>query len=247
MKIFSYRHSAQAGIIAIIVTTVLFALGLSVSNQVTKEVVENIEREESTQALNAAEGGLETGGDNSTVQVTSSIADESSILLSEGDSVEMAIPSTGSLEIMWELTSSDPNDHPALLLSHYKGTDSNTTVDYYPLACNDCDVANGKYTGYTKAVGGTNPYRNKCQIALSNTETSPHQITLSDGGYIRIKALFNNTYLKIPGLVNVTRSAAKDSSTEQARVVELRQTTPAAPAVMDYALFAGSGDISAQQ
>ena len=243
MKIFSQRQPGQAGIIAIIVTTVLFALGISVSSQVTKEVVQNIEREESTQALNAAEGGLETGS-TTNVNVSTGIIDNSSILLSEGDSVEIEVSNivssnngNANFQIMWELGDSNNNctgDTPALLISHYQGSGASATVNYYPIAGYGCTN-----DGYTKAEKGSSPYRN---LFTNNT----NGVNITDGR-IRIKALFNNTYLKLPGLINVSRSAAQDDTGEQVRVVELRQTTPAAPAVMDYALFAGSGDIAANQ
>ena len=55
----THLHSGQIGIIAVILTTVLLVIGISVAARVTQQSAQNVQRTESTQALNQAEGGLE--------------------------------------------------------------------------------------------------------------------------------------------------------------------------------------------
>jgi hypothetical protein len=58
---------------------------------------------------------------------------------------------------------------------------------------------------------------------------------------LRIKVLYNSTYLSINGLTDILRAAA--GSGNQVSVVEQNKTTPAPPHFSDFSLFAGSGKV----
>lgn len=224
------KYPAQIGVIAVVLTTILLAIGVSVSTRITQEAVQNAERTESTQTFNVAEGGVETGGTGTdNVDVVSNIVGDNAIYLSAGESVEIKLDGTMP-DIFWNLNTicSTSNKGPALLISYYP---DNTTVQYYPISGFGADC---NRDGYLSSVdpGSGSVYKNK----YSNADIT--------GGRIRIKALFTSTHIQMAGLVDTTRSAAQDElSGEQVRVVEQRQTDPAAPSVMDYALFAGTGNL----
>lgn len=236
-------RSGQIGITAVLLTTLLLAVGVSVSNRVSKQIQNSTSRQESSALLNEAEsvadivsGGTTGVSETDTLQyITNATGDNKSVYLSEGESVEANL--SGALPtIYWEL--GDPNaacdrsSSPAILLSHFK---SDGTVDYYLLTGYNC--TDGNRNGYTAASASNgDPYRN-----VLNTGT----LTNVSGGTIRLKALYNNTYLMMDGLVTAARVAASNDAGNEVRIVEQqRTTTPAAPSVMDYAVFAGDGAIT---
>ncbi len=228
-------HQAQIGAIAVILTTILLAIGVAISTRITREAAQEAERRESSKAFNLAEGGLETGSGANPLLSVSSITGDNTIQLGAGETVELALGTSKLPQIDWNINvnCNDPGvdgKHPALIISHYK---NNELLSYEYVTGNgtSCDRE-----GYVNSEVGTSPYKNK------------YENLGIEGGIVRIKALFSGTHLRIAGLTSITRSAAKDDFTgEQVRVVEQRQTEPAAPSVLDYALFAGEGNLSIEQ
>ena len=247
----THLHSGQIGIIAVILTTVLLVIGISVAARVTQQSAQNVQRTESTQALNQAEGGLEEKSDETTI--TSTIVGDDSILLSQGETVEILIDeevNNLNLDLKWQkigtngdlCTNSDHDNTPALLIARYHtisdGTNQSTSVDYYPVQAYNRSAE----TGYTASEQSSDPEYNSLITAAKLAGTQ-----FQSGDTVRVKALVCNVTISMPGLVTITRSVSQDNSGQQVRVIEQRQTKPAAPSIMDYALFAGNGDLNANQ
>lgn len=247
----SYFQSGQIGIIAVILTTVLLVIGISVAARVTQQSAQNLQRTESTQALNKAEGGLEEQSSETTTPVTTITGDDS-ILLSQGETVEVLIDDNNqNLDLFWQkigtngdtCSNSTHNNTPALLIAYYHpvtdaSNNQSTAVDYYPVQAYNNTTENG----YVNSQPGNSVYNS--YITAKTLLGDPNK-TFQNGDSVRIKALFCNVTISMPGLVTVTRSVSRDNSGSQVRVVEQRQTQPAAPSIMDYALFAGNGDLNA--
>ncbi len=243
-KIFS-SQPAQIGIAAVLLTTVLLAIGVSVTTRVSDQVSQETQRSESQQALESAIGQADiasniqtetteqtidtpTLADNIVATRKDNTTDGQSIYLNAGETVEINLNGTTMKDIFWERGDNACNS--ALLLGHYNGN----TVNYYPIRGNGCS-ATGTLVGYDEASAGTNGFKNK----FINTAIN--------GGTLRIKVLFKGTYLQMEGLISTTRAAASNEGGNEVRVVEQYQTTNnAAPSIMDFALFAGGGSITKQ-
>ncbi len=241
-KIFS-SQSAQIGIAAVLLTTVLLAIGVSVTTRVSDQVSQETQRSESQQALESAIGQADiasnlaspttnttitTPTQNNTVATKQdNTTDGQSIYLNAGETVEIKLDGTMK-DIFWEIGNNACN--AALLLGHYNGN----TVNYYPIRGKGCP-ATGTLVGYDEASTGTNGFKNRFINTAINS------------GTLRIKVLFQGTYLKMDGLISTTRAAASNEGGNEVRVVEQYQTTDnAAPSIMDFALFAGGGSITKQ-
>jgi hypothetical protein len=64
---------------------------------------------------------------------------------------------------------------------------------------------------------------------------------------LRIKALYNTTIIRVDGAPDATRlveGAGANLLDYQGRIVEVRETQPGRPNILDYALFAGAGSIA---
>ncbi len=257
------RSPAQIGIIAVVLTTVLLVIGVSVGTRVTQDAAQNTQRTESTQAVDSAEGNLElinpdgtvvpgtdaqeiiTDQTGTTSQVANVTSNNNSILLSEGETVEVTLDDNNlNAQLLWhrvgESCDSGTNS-PGLLISQYYPVGNTQEVQYYLLTSHD-KTRDGYLTAQIPSGSGS-LYQNS--TSLSSLTASNPNFPLASGQTLRIKALFCNTTIDLPGLVTITRSASQDSSEEQVRILEQRSTDPTAPAIFDFALFAGQGDLRA--
>lgn len=236
-------YPGQIGTVAVILTSILLVIGVSVAARITKDANQATQRTESTQALNTAEGNLETQPEDAITQITG----DDSMDISAGDSVEIKEPIGEPVVISFaDRASESPkctaDQYAALLVSVYCTNASNiTSVDYYPFRA----VNDNNQTGFTAstAVTGDGIYTNKISAENGLGDCPDGSISKT----VRIKVLFCNTKIKSAGLVTTTRSLSQDNSGQQARVIEQKETTPAAPSIMDYALFAGTGNLEVTQ
>jgi hypothetical protein len=68
-------------------------------------------------------------------------------------------------------------------------------------------------------------------------------ISLAGGDIIRIKALYADTYVKMPHLTGTARVAETNDEGNEARVVEQNVSEAAAPYTQDFTLFVAHGSV----
>ena len=236
----SRRQAAQIGITAVLLTTVLLAIGVSVTTRMVSQTQQETSRQESTGTLNQAESGAandQTISDNNIyVEQTTSSSVGEGIEIQAGDTIEIDGSSvSGNITIDW---SGCGANQAALLIS--KVTSGN--IEYYPIACSSCDGGSGS----TKC-GTTGPYTGFVEANYSGDSEYPSRYTISadPSAIYRVKVLFQDTNIRSDGLTKVTRSAAANEAGGEVRVVEQRETAkPAAPSVFDYGIFVANGSIT---
>jgi hypothetical protein len=165
------------------------------------------------------------------------------LVLEEGMSVELKNPR--DFEVWWGLPTQRCSQQAGLLVSWYSAN-VDTPAKYQAYKPNpvDGDPCSGFFGGdFTASDTGGAPTCGEGNVTFANhVDNVPDPFSAA---IVRIKALYNSTVIRVraDGQVRLVRSAATNRQDNQARVVEVRETQPGAPLVMDYALFAGAGNI----
>lgn len=243
----SFSQSGQVGVITLLLMAVLLTVGLSTAINTSQDVTLSQQEAESTRVFNAAESGVEealstySGGDASgtidtitDVDVDFTLTEVTNLETRLFEGVSVAIDVTGvaagnGLDIEWSRESDCSLENPAsLLVSVITATNE---VRYYPIGA--CDRGGGFPVAAPLPPGD---YRRQYTLALQNDDT-----------LVRIKPLYNDTHISVNGSgwtlpvqgVRV-RSEAQSELGNEARAVEVNQSLPTAPSVMDYALVSGT-------
>lgn len=246
------HQEAQIGIVAVLLTTILLAIGVSVGSRVIRQTRDETIRQEATQQLNQAESVADMGKndtspdlliDLSHTRVGEGISDApnterkntfssdiDTVYLNQGETVEVLMNSVSG-NIHWELEQNRETEcpkKPGLLLTFIDGDKSQIT----PVAPSGCS-GDQFFKGYQSGVSSSNnKYVNSFAIAAGT-------------GYkrLRIEAIFAPTYIHLQGLTTAVRAAAVNQSGEEARAVE-QTTSPDTPNfVNNFTLFAGNSSI----
>ncbi|NCN87738.1 MAG: hypothetical protein GW941_02490 [Candidatus Pacebacteria bacterium] len=254
----SSNQSGQVGIAILLTMTVLLTMGLSVASRSTEDLFLSSQQSESTRVFNAAEAGIEDAlssdfnfeGQSATGTVNT-ISDTSvdyevtkqNVLetrLFEGVSVKVDVDDSGvgaglitnrNIIIDWSReTDCDTQDPASLIISVFYDDAGTTRARYYAYgACSRSD-------GFTLGSNSTTNYFKTVNFPL-----------LPGDLFVRIKAVYNDTHIRVAGdgwtlpvqAYNI-RSEAKNDLGNETRAVEVNKTLDAAPAIMDYALFSGT-------
>jgi len=241
----SHKLTAQIGVTAVLLTTVLLAIGVSVTSRVVQQVAQDTQRSESTQVLNQAERAASTGQNgahnysdtassintNATSKQDSYTGNQSRIYVEAGDTLQANASDVRGKTLRWEETvdgaCNTSNPRPAVMVIH----DDGTTAEYRIVAPTSC-AGTSQYSGYESSLGASSGYQSSWTI--------PNWAS----GIVRIKVLYKNAYVNLDGLIQTIRGAAESQSGNEVRVVEQNQTTPAAPHIFDYAIFVANGSIT---
>lgn len=243
------HQEAQIGIVAVLLTTILLAIGVSVGSRVIRQTRDETIRQEATQQLNQAESVADMGkndtnpdllidlshtkvGDipNTERQNTFS-SDIDTIYLNQGETVEV-VKKKVSGNIFWELKQNEEVDcqkRPSLLLTFINTDGSSKIMPVAPFApfCDRSDFTT------TSGSSGNNRYVNSFSLSADAT----------DDQRLRIEALFAPTYVYLKGLTTAVRTAAVNQSGEEARAVEQTTSFDTPNFVNDFTLFAGNSSI----
>lgn len=249
MRSSKQHQEAQIGIVAVLLTTILLAIGVSVGSRVIRQTRDETIRQEATQQLNQAESVADMGkndtnsdllidlshtkvGDipnipNTERQNTFS-SDIDTVYLNQGETVEV-IKEKVSGNIFWELKQNEEGNcqkKPSLLLTFIKTDGSSEIIPVAP-SCGRGD--------FTKTPGsaGNDRYVNSFSLSAGAT----------DYQRLRIEALFAPTYVYLQGLTTAVRTAAVNQSGEEARAVEQTTSFDTPNFVNDFTLFAGNSSI----
>lgn len=243
-------QSGQVGVITLLIMAVLLTIGLSTAVNTSQDVELSRQEAESARVFNAAESGVEKAlqeyvpGDGAQSGSLDSISDvgvdyfvtELNSLetrLFEGLSVAIDVTGNGGspLEIEWSREDDCGTQDPASLLAAVFSDDGSggTMVRYEPIGA--CDRGDKFETASTINQDG---YRRRYELALA-----------PDDLFVRLRPLYNDTHLRITGQGLPTqgiriRSEAENQLGSETRAVEVTQSLPTAPSVMDYALVSGT-------
>lgn len=237
---------------------VLLTFGLSIASRSTREVALSQQEEESNRVFNAAEAGVERAlatdldfqgeefsSEGTIIPGTDSNLDynirKSRILetrLIEGTTAMVQMqdavnPLPGQIYIDWSKeTDCGATEKPAsLIVSIYNtaaGTESASVRHLTFAGCNRND-------DIPVAASGQNGYYRRATIP-----------TLTNDQFMRIKAVYNDTHVRVSGSSTLPtqaydiRSEATSTLGQEARTVEVKRTLSVAPSVMDFALFSGT-------
>ena len=216
------------------------------------------QEEESNRVFNAAEAGVEralatdlsfTGesfnSGNTTIAGTDSNLNynitknrvlESRLIEGTTAMVQLQDSATtlpGSIYVDWSIATdcNSATDKPStIIVSVYSVTTSvSADVRHYSFAgCNRND-------SIPMGATGQNGYFRRATIT-----------TQAGDQFMRVKTVYNNTYLRVGGSTALPtqaydiRSAATSQLGTEARTVQVKRTLSAAPSVMDFALFSGT-------
>lgn len=246
------HQEAQIGIVAVLLTTILLAIGVSVGSRVIRQTRDETIRQEATQQLNQAEsvadmGKNDTSSDNllidlshtkvgdtpthGTVRQDTFSSDIDTVYLNQGETVEV-VGKNISGNIFWELKQNKETEctqKPGLLLTVINSDGSSEIIPVSPFGC-----SGGRFDQFTpgSSTNDTNKYVNQVS----------HGIT-ADGQRLRIEALFAPTYIYLQGLTTAVRTAAVNQSGEEARAVEQTTSFDTPNFVNNFTLFAGNSSI----
>lgn len=251
---------AQIGVIVVLLSTILLAIGVSVSSRVIRQTQNEITRQESSQQLHQAESGADMKdevkptdiGSTTSVAGTSVIEMEmekagnkrAEVFSSDIDTVYLQVGET--VRISQEaLKDSDGN-----LFWELKGENSPGTSEA------DCDKRPSlllTFTNPAKQVEITPVAPVDCKSgkrekydhsnSSSNQKYLSHYLIADRNGNLVIEALYAPTYIKLKNLTTAVRSASANQTGEEARVVEQTDSHLTPNYVNNFTLFAGMNEI----
>lgn len=261
-------QSGQVGVVILLMMAVILTVGLSVVSRTTQDVFLANQTSDSARVFNAAESGLDqavaqlqtsiaagqavpVGTQTITVNDTTvnfnigqSNVMESRIF--EGNSVMIrttnnaaGLPSGGSnLRVDWSRATFDadcsvsPQQPASLLVTIYSANGANT--DARTLAIGGCNRGDG-FAG-SNSSGAVAGYRFWANIPLQAGDL-----------FARIKPLYADTHmvvngsgLTLPTEAYTITAEGRNQTGNETRKIQVNQSLPTAPSVMDYVLYSGT-------
>jgi hypothetical protein len=236
------NQSGQIGLVVLLIGAVLMTIGIGAVSQSIIETKTAKQEEESSQAFNLAEQGIEgildsalpetatsdqeldlPDGYEGSYSITPNIIFKTTIPEGHSGNVILPVSNPGTLTINWTNTG-NCTSQAAIIVAIV----SETSVRRYYYRPTDCfEAAPTLATGFTEAA---------------NTASVPFNV---GDELARIKVLYATTELTVSG-TNVTQqhdiqAEARNQSTLETRVVSVTKMRPSAPGIFDYALFSGTG------
>lgn len=241
------HQSGQALLVVLMVLVVAITVGLSVLSQSITDVKISSEEEESAQAFNVAEIGIEsilkdiqvgtgiewTGDDGQSYNVDVTQEGASGYLtgqpVSQGDVIQLLVNGDENLNIYWQ-------DEAALELIVVQDVAGQYQIDRLALDGQSRDNGFDSPTSGTFSHEGQSfSYQLELDIA-SNYDRAQ---------FVRVRPLYDDSYIYVSG-TNMEDQYYQITSTGQTssgvtRKIEVtRDIYPSLPSVFDYALFSGS-------
>lgn len=231
----------QAGLIVMLVMVVLLTLGISIASRSTMDVIQSNQEAETSRVFDAAEAGIETALNTTTLSAGGDTFDQGGLsveyTVDEIRSLEVVLDESqvvgvdidgfdGDVKIEWSKSSDCVSDNPASLVMSVFDADTDTVRRY---AYEGCDHDDGFLT---PDLSAGDPY---------SYETT---ITVSDEHLIRIRPLYNETWIRVTGdglpvQYHQIFSKASSENSGETRAILVDRTKPTAPTIFDYVLFSG--------
>ncbi|MFC1653226.1 hypothetical protein ACFL1M_00060 [Patescibacteria group bacterium] len=240
------KELGQAGLIVMLIMSVLLTIGVSIATRSTQDVVQSRQEEEASRVFDAAESGIEEALSGALVAASgvslsgldqdlsaSYSVDEVATLdirLDEGHVVGVDVSGySGPVNIEWSKISDCVGEDPASLVVAVHNTTASTVRRYAYEGCNHVT------DGFLASGNGTSPYVYSASLNVDNQED-----------LIRIRPVYNDTYVNVSGDVDFPTqyhrilSTASNVNSSETRAVEVDRTIPTAPSIFDYVLFSGT-------
>jgi hypothetical protein len=231
----------QIGLVVLLIGSVLLTLGIGIASQTVLETQTARLEAESSSVFNVAEKLIERAlsslqgddledysGFSGAAQIEENRTFSAEIV--EGDVGEVDLSGAGSpMTVEWPQGESC-NLQAALVVAVIYGADGQNVARY---AFDGCSRGNG-FTGITCSG-------NTCSTDVDLSSFSNLKMA-------RIKVLYADTTVTVSGTLpvqsrQVTATATQDDA-DEVRSIEAERGNPSLPAIFDYALYSGSGDIA---
>lgn len=253
------QKDAQIGVIVVLLSTILLAIGVSVSSRVIRQTQNEITRQESSQQLHQAESGADMGsqmtdgggsGASAAIGGTNIHQDNPSdpaaaterenIFSSDIDTVYLQVGETvripkDSLQksngaLQWELSDNDGGGTPTKCKEKPSLLLTFTKTDGTVITpVAPADCNDHDMASYESAIK-----------LDSKSKKYRNQFTISDkDGDLTIEALYAPTYVYLDKLTTAVRSASANQTGDEARVVEQADSHLTPNYVNNFTLFAG--------
>jgi Tfp pilus assembly protein PilX len=243
----------QAGLVVLLLTVILLTIGISVASRSTSDLAISRQEEESNQALNGAEAGVEnalsqdlnfqgnsTSGSvsvNSNVSVNYTIDKVNSLETRLFKGVSAQVDVTGvtngqSIYIRWGKEIDCSQTVASLLVTVFNKTGSSVHARNYAYRpCNTPD------NGFTQI--NTDPAGELFRQATLSLKTGDL--------FVRIKPEYKDTFIQVQGngwnlpvQYFRVRSVADSNLGDEVRAVQVNRTNPVAPSVFDFVMYSGT-------
>ena len=248
------QKDAQIGVIVVLLSTILLAIGVSVSSRVIRQTQNEITRQESSQQLHQAESGADMGsqmtdgggsGTSAAIGGTNIYQDEPSALTAatERNKIFSSDIDTVYLQVGETVRIPKKSLEKSDGLLRWELSDSSSSSP-------DCNNRPSLLLTFTKTDGTTKiepiapvdcNNRESYGPALKSTSNkyrSQFKITNNDGD-LTIEALYAPTYVYLDKLTTAVRSASANQTGDEARVVEQADSHLTPNYVNNFTLFAG--------
>lgn len=246
-------QAGQAGLVVMLIMVVLLTLGVSIATRSTQDVSQSTQEQETSRVFDAAEAGIEQAlsgilaessgtvdniGSGLSASYTIAELNELQVRLDEGHVVEVDISGySGTVDIDWSRVSDCGSDDPASIEASVFDVATNTVRRFAFEGCPRGD-------SFLSSLGGVDGYVYRGSLSVNTGAPNP------DGDFIRIRPVYNDTHLQVTGGAGFPpqyhriNSVAENTNSGETRAVEVDRTIPTAPAIFDYVLFAGQGNLS---
>ncbi len=248
-------NKGQVGIVMILIMSVLMTVGLSLAANANRDLSLSQSEEESNRVFNAAEAGIEQalsqdGSFDSSFSDSFSIdnadvnfsIDKTSSLetrVFEGVSIHIDVvgATASNLVVDWARENDCASENPAsLMITAFYEENGVSRARYYLAGACDEGSYDRDHGAELASVIDIDGYRRRFSVPIE-----------ADDLFFRIKPLYNDTHIRvaggggsIPTQGYAIRSEAKNQNGDETRIVQVNRSLPAAPSVMDYALFSGT-------
>ena len=249
------KNSGQAVLLILLVVVVALGLGLSIMSQSTTDIRLSQQEQESARAFSAAEAGIEDALkqittvalglpqslsiDNIPVNYTVTGQDWLAGQFKENESAQVILNgSANTLTLEW-VDENSPAENPSTCVGKTGQAPASLLIT----------VVNSSYQVRRYGV-------NACSLTTSNGLTDiaadgsgqylrsyDLEITAADQ-LVRIRPLYNLTSLRVTALNPLPNQAylvnsSAQTTTEEAKAIEVTRLEPATPSIFDYVLFSG--------
>lgn len=252
------NQSGQVAIIILLIMVVLLTVGLSLASRTTQEVFLSTQEAESARVFNAAESGVEDAlsydfeqiteeyengelvsvnpsdpyAENVSTVTTINPNNELETKITEGSTVHIDLDNYGSSTFQVDWSRKSACDAASIIVSTYYDDSGTTKVVHDAFGTNDCTARSGDE--FTQEAAG------------SGTYLYSHAVTLpSDPLFARVKAIYNDTSLRVTGGSGfptqffTIRSQADNQLGDENRTIEVGRSLSTAPGFMDYSIYSG--------
>lgn len=255
-----HRQSGQIALMVLLIMGITMVIAVSLAQRTAEDVALTTKQAENTKVFSAAQSGAEqvltevlttlrAGGsvvtgvptnsvlNDSTVNVNISAASEFTQPLDEGETYQVNLPASGSVDIEWGEAAGTCDTEASLLISRYYAESGTTKVEYSGYRPEGCDSMIHP-DGFADPDGaGSFGRRSKVTIA---TYPAPR-----DDLFLRVIPVYNSTSLYVEGAdgqqyaitANAQNALGEDAET---RVVQVTTSDLQPPPFLDYALYSGT-------